>query len=115
MGVGDGDADGPRRPRCDPCITSRWEQVDIKRDRASIYDMLDHMHVGLLLTEDIQFCVSFFAPQGEKMTHKKDKIPCCRRLTHCERKSYAWLGCIRSSMHIACVCVRKRAQAINRR
>jgi hypothetical protein len=30
----------------------------------------------------------FYALQGVKTIHKKDKVPCCRRLKRCERKSY---------------------------
>src|SRR5215207_8596162 len=32
--------------------------------------------------------VVFFARPGKKTTHNKDKVPCCRRLKRCERKSY---------------------------
>jgi hypothetical protein len=37
--------------------------------------------LGLSLAEHVQFHVGrFFVPQGEKTTHNKDKVPCCRRL-----------------------------------
>jgi hypothetical protein len=38
-------------------------------------------HLGLSLADDFSIlCVSFFAPEGRKTTHNKDKVPCCRRL-----------------------------------
>src|SRR5215213_768563 len=43
-------------------------------------------HVGLSLTDGFQFFVGcFFARPGEKTTHKKKKVPRCRRLEQHER------------------------------
>src|SRR5690349_10908268 len=32
-------------------------------------------------------CMSF-CPREGKTTYNKDQVPCCRRRTHCQRKSY---------------------------
>src|SRR3982751_4398237 len=45
--------------------------------------------LGLSLADAVQFFVcQFCARPGAKLTHHKHKVPCCRRQTCCERKSY---------------------------
>src|SRR3954447_3461612 len=45
--------------------------------------------LGLTQTIDSNpFVGHFFAPQGEKMTYRRRKVPCCRRLKAPSRKSY---------------------------
>ena len=45
--------------------------------------------IGLTQTTDfLPFVGHFFALRGEKMTYKRRKVPCCRRLQSLLRKSY---------------------------
>jgi hypothetical protein len=39
------------------------------------------------------FVGHFFALRGEKMTYKRKKVPCCRRLYSLVRKSYTYDFC----------------------